>query len=66
MISEFTAWRKSTRSADGSACVEVSPNGDCTQVGVRDSKYPTAGPLVFESADWGVFITEAKAGAFNR
>jgi len=48
------AWRKSSRSGQGSngACVEVAFAG---AVGVRDSKNPEGGHLVFGDSAWRVF-----------
>lgn len=56
-------WRKSSYSGGnegGSNCVEVTGTGG--RVGVRDSKNPQDGPLVFGAAQWRTFIGELKAG----
>lgn len=56
-------WRKSVRSSTGN-CVEVAVLSGV--VGVRDSKDGGAGPvLTFASSTWAVFLTAAKAGAFD-
>ena len=51
-----TTWRKSSYSGDGvgSACVEVAFGG--AAVGVRDSKSPGAGSLVFPAESWSAFL----------
>jgi hypothetical protein len=48
-------WRKSSRSGSGSngACVEVALVS--AAVGVRDSKNPEGGHLVFSDSAWRVF-----------
>ena len=53
-------WRKSSYS-DGGAnnCVEVS-DGHPGIVPVRDSKSPSAGPLLFSAASWSVFTEGVK------
>jgi Domain of unknown function (DUF397) len=45
MGTAFTAWRKSSRSASSGECVEVAFTQG--RVGVRDSKHPDGGVLVF-------------------
>ena len=54
------AWRKSSRSGQGSngACVEVAFVS--TAVGVRDSKSPATGHLVFGDAAWQGFAAGVK------
>ncbi|MEU4444186.1 DUF397 domain-containing protein [Actinosynnema sp. NPDC050801] len=49
-------WRKSGRSGGGSGgnCVEVAFAGPA--VGVRDSKKPDAGALVFPASAWQRFV----------
>ena len=49
-------WRKSSRSGGGNngSCVEVAFSGP--SVGVRDSKSPDAGTLVFSSVQWAFFL----------
>jgi hypothetical protein len=51
---EHATWRKSTRSASQSNCVEVAAQG-----AVRDSKNP-AGPVL--SVDVTALVTAVKAG----
>lgn len=49
-------WRKSSRTGGGNGgnCVEVAFAG--TAVGVRDSKSPDSGVLVFSSVQWAFFL----------
>ncbi|HEX6353584.1 DUF397 domain-containing protein [Actinophytocola sp.] len=56
------AWRKSSRSGDGSngACVEVAFVS--ATVGVRDSKSQEGACLVFGDASWRAFAEGLKAG----
>jgi hypothetical protein len=49
-------WRKSSRSANASNCVEVA-----TGIGIRDSKAPAAHVEVGAQA-WASFLSEVKAG----
>jgi hypothetical protein len=62
--SSFAVWWKSTRSAGNGACVEVAVSGEA--VGLRDSKDPTGSVLVFDQATWRVFLSDVKAGSFDR
>jgi hypothetical protein len=57
---EFSAWRKSSRSGNGANdnCVEVAFAG--ATIGVRDSKNPGAGHLVFGDAAWQGFAAGVK------
>ena len=52
-------WRKSTRSNNGGACVEVARNLPGI-VAVRDSKRPGEAQLVVSRAAWTAFIHELK------
>jgi hypothetical protein len=47
------AWRKSTRSGDQGACVEVAAVEDA--IAVRDSKDPAGPVLVFSATAWTAF-----------
>lgn len=58
MFAEST-WRKSLRSQNGGACVEIARNGGV--VGMRDSKDPTGSVLVFTAAQFGTFLNAVTA-----
>ena len=57
------AWRKSSLSGDG-GCVEVAMVSGVA-IGVRDSKNPTAGHLVFSPSEWSNFLAGVKRGEFD-
>lgn len=56
-------WRKSSHSGDGNNCVELArvPTG----VGVRDSKNPDDGVLVFPPGVWRALAGKVKAGEYD-
>ncbi len=56
----FTEWRKSSHSGGGNDCVEVAFAAQT--VGVRDSKNPDAGVLVFTPAQWHGFLAGVREG----
>jgi hypothetical protein len=59
-------WRKSSYSDGGdNNCVEVA-DGYPGVVPVRDSKTPTARPLVFSGPSWSRFVAEVKGEAGPR
>ena len=57
-------WRKSTRSNEQGACVEVADLNDGGRA-VRDSKDPTGGHLMFTATEWAAFTTGVKSGEFD-
>lgn len=65
MSSTNVSWRKSMHSnGAGGACVEVAELR--TNIGVRDSKAPDAGHLTFDAQAWVTFMTQARAGRYDR
>ncbi|GAB2687204.1 hypothetical protein GCM10027271_57680 [Saccharopolyspora gloriosae] len=60
-----TGWFKSSRSAAASDnCVEVRISSH--RVGVRDSKERSGPAFAFRLPVWSAFLSEAKAGRFDR
>jgi hypothetical protein len=53
-------WRKSRRSNNGGACVEVTTTPSV--VAVRDSKDPHGPALTITTQDWQAFTAQLKAG----
>ena len=58
-------WRKSARSNNGGACVEVATNLPGI-VAVRDSKDPHGPQLVFTRTAWSAFALGVKAGVYDQ
>ncbi|WP_067859125.1 DUF397 domain-containing protein [Nocardia shimofusensis] len=58
-------WFKSSLSSAGSECVEIA-HLDGGRVGVRDSKDPSGGVLVFTPSEWDAFLAGARDGEFDR
>lgn len=56
-------WRKATFSADN-GCVELADLGNGL-IGVRDSKNPKGGYLIFTRYEMGAFLKGARAGEFD-
>jgi Domain of unknown function (DUF397) len=58
------AWRKSSYSDSGGACVEtaVLPG---RRVAVRHSKQPGGATLLYTPAEWDAFLKGAKDGEFD-
>ena len=54
-------WRKSARSNNGGACVEVATNLPGI-VAIRDSKNPAGPSLVVATSQWQAFIGDLKDG----
>jgi hypothetical protein len=58
-----TTWRKSRRSQDNGACVEVAHLG--STVGLRDSKDPMGPVLLFRKEEFAAFLDSAAKGEFT-
>lgn len=56
-------WKKSTKSNNNGACVEVRSTDD--EIQVRDSKNPSGSVLSFTPAEWDAFLDGAKKGEFD-
>lgn len=58
-------WFKSTRSNNGTGCVEVAVNLD--GVYLRDTKDAGQGPILhFTDDEWSAFVGGAKDGEFDK
>ena len=64
-MSDFTdaIWRKSVKTQNNGACVEVARVGDV--IGVRDSKDPDGPVLTFTIREFEAFLDGAGKGEFN-
>jgi hypothetical protein len=60
------AWRKSSYSDSGGACVETAVLPD-HRVALRDSKQPDGDGaiLLYPAAEWSAFVKGAKTGEFD-
>ncbi|RKT82842.1 protein of unknown function [Saccharopolyspora antimicrobica] len=56
-------WRKSSRSAQETDCVEVGRCGD--GAAVRDSKHRAGGYFAVSGAQWRSFVAGIRAGRFE-
>lgn len=56
----IVAWRKSSYSGDGEACVEVAAVGE--EVATRDSKNPAGPMLSFKLGPWRRFLAGLENG----
>jgi hypothetical protein len=64
-MTDFTGatWRKSIKTQNSGACVEVARVGDV--IGVRDSKYPSGRILEFSLREFEAFLDGAAKGEFD-
>jgi hypothetical protein len=53
-------WRKSSRSAQNGACVEVGASRPGAPVAIRDSKDPEGAKLAFSRSEFRSFVTRVK------
>jgi len=60
MSHDFSAasWRKSSRSNDTQACVEIATSDE--SVAIRDSKMPSVGMLVLGRRGWRALVEVAR------
>ncbi|MGP4015113.1 DUF397 domain-containing protein [Saccharopolyspora sp. 5N708] len=63
MTPQFTHWRKSSRSGNQSACVEVGSGRGL--IGVRDTKDRDGGTLALSRAAWVRFVGAVKSDRFG-
>ncbi len=63
-LAPVVTWRKSSRSSNEGACVEIADLTDGARA-VRDSKNPTGAALVFTAAEWSAFTAGVRAGDFD-
>ena len=64
MTEQPTGWRKSSRSQQKTACVEVANLG--SGAAVRDTKDRGAGYFTAGATEWSSFIGAIKSGRFDR
>ncbi|GAA4858633.1 DUF397 domain-containing protein [Saccharopolyspora cebuensis] len=63
MTQQVTGWRKSSRSSQQTACVEVGRIGD--GAAVRDTKDRTAGYFTTTTDQWTSFVAAIKHGRYD-
>ncbi len=63
VASRQPVWRKSLRSIDCNACVEVGAWDG--RIGLRDSKDAAGGAIYFSQEAWQQFIASVKLGEFD-
>ncbi|MGH3964074.1 MAG: DUF397 domain-containing protein [Pseudonocardiaceae bacterium] len=56
-------WFLPRRSGDGATCVQTKFTKDA--VYVRNNRRPEAGTVVFDHAEWAVFVASVKDGDYD-
>jgi hypothetical protein len=56
-------WRKTRRSANNGACVELAPAAG--QILIRDSKDQNGPVIAYSQFSWRLFVASAKTGHFD-